>query len=419
MPKLTKNFVDALDLPEAGQVFVWDDDLKGFGIRLTPTTKSYIVQRRVDGKTRRVTIGQHGPWKPAQARDAARGKLFSMSKGIDPSIEKKRKKALSVSLEAISEAYIKDRKKLKSSTVAEIRKHINGIFSDWKDKPAGSITREMALQRFREATERSPAQANQAFRILRALLNYAAAAYREGEKTILSSNPVQAISDSKLWNQIDARKSRIPTDKIGHVWNLIRTTRAVPATAGARTAADIVAFLLLTGARWSEAATLTWDRVNVSDGWWFLPDTTTKNKNPVTFPLSKQALEIIESRPHENDFVFNTHSKTGHIQDARGMLRNVTKITGCRIRPHDLRRTFRAVAGECGIELYKTKLLMNHKLNQDVTIHSYTETSDLRYLSAEVQKIADWITEQAKIREDLEGREDLEDLEDLEAKKSP
>ena len=64
---------------------------------------------------------------------------------------------------------------------------------------------------------------------------------------------------------------------------------------------------------------------------------------------------------------------------------------------HDLRRTFRAIAGECGIELYKTKLLMNHKLNQDVTISAYTETSDLRYLKPEIQKIGDWIERQGKI----------------------
>ena len=70
---------------------------------------------------------------------------------------------------------------------------------------------------------------------------------------------------------------------------------------------------------------------------------------------------------------------------------------GVSVTPHDLRRTFRAIAGECNIELWRTKLLMNHKLSGDVTINSYTETSDLRYLSTEVNQIADWITEQAKV----------------------
>jgi hypothetical protein len=36
MPKLTKKMVDKLELPAKGQKFVWDDELKGIGIRLTP-----------------------------------------------------------------------------------------------------------------------------------------------------------------------------------------------------------------------------------------------------------------------------------------------------------------------------------------------------------------------------------------------
>ena len=42
--KLTKTVVDALVLPDKGQVFKWDGELKGFGVRLTPGGKAYIVQ---------------------------------------------------------------------------------------------------------------------------------------------------------------------------------------------------------------------------------------------------------------------------------------------------------------------------------------------------------------------------------------
>ena len=75
----------------------------------------------------------------------------------------------------------------------------------------------------------------------------------------------------------------------------------------------------------------------------------------------------------------------------------ISEAGGVRVSPHDLRRTFRAVAGECQIELYRTKLLMNHKLSGDITIHHYTETNDLRYLSKEINLIADWIVRQGKI----------------------
>lgn len=67
---------------------------------------------------------------------------------------------------------------------------------------------------------------------------------------------------------------------------------------------------------------------------------------------------------------------------------------GC---PHDLRRTFRAVAGKCGIELWKTKLLMNHTLSGDVTITAYTDTENLHYLRPEANAIAEWIEGQGSI----------------------
>ncbi|MCF8036993.1 MAG: integrase family protein [Desulfobacteraceae bacterium] len=393
MPKLTKTFVDALTLPKDGQKLVWDDDLKGFGIRLTPTAKTYIAQGRVNGKTRRVTIGKHGTWAPHKARESAQGHLYSMSQGVDPTKEKKRRKALSATLNQISEAYINDRRHLKQSSIRDIRKHINGSFSDWAEKPAANITRDKVLTRFRELSKRSPAQANQAFRILRALLNYAAAAYRAEDEKVFLENPVSVLSDSKVWNPVQARASKIPTDRIGHTWGEIQKIRATPQTKASQAAVDIVAFLLLTGARWTEASTLTWDQVDLESGCWHLPDP--KNRRPVIFPLSSQARQILEGRPRLNKFVFYSYSKTGHVTDARQVISRLTDAATVKVRPHDLRRTFRAVAGECGIELWKTKLLMNHKLSGDITISAYTETSDLRYLAPEIQQIADWIEAQA------------------------
>jgi integrase len=321
-------------------------------------------------------------------------KLLSMSRGLDPTTEKKRKQAVSVKLKTVSEAYIADRKHLKQASINDIRKHINTSFQDWAERPAADINREMVINRFRELTQKSPAQANLAFRLLRALLNYARASYRTEEGPTLPENPVTALSDAKLWNHIQARANKIPVDRIGHAWNEIQALRtASNQTAASRTSADIVAFLLLTGARWNEAATLPWNSVDMEKGTWHLPDP--KNRQPVTFPLSDQAKAILAMRPRKNEFVFCSHSKTGHIVDARAALSKVSEAATAKISPHDLRRTFRAVAGECGIELWKTKLLMNHKLSGDITISAYTETSDLRYLEPDIQKIADWIDRQA------------------------
>jgi integrase len=396
MPKLTKKYVESLDLPSAGQKLVWDTEVKGFGVRLTPTGMTYIAQGRVNGKSRRVTIGKHGPFTVQDARDDAKERLRDMSRGINPVAEKKRSKALKVTLKTVSEAYINDHK-LKESSLADIRKHVNGSFANWKDKPIINISRDAVLSRFRELSERSRAQTNQAFRILRALLNYARATYRPDDVPILLENPVQVLSDAKLWHNIQPKNRRIPTDKVGMVWNMLRKfSDDQLATPNFRALSDVLAFALVTGGRWGEVSTLTWDRVDLKDNNWYLPDP--KNRNSVTFPLSKQAKEIINQRPKINEFVFaNKKSKTGHVVDQRPVMTRLSAECDTSISAHDLRRTFRAIAGECGIEFWKTKLLMNHKLSGDITISAYTETSDLRYLAHEAQEIGAWIERQAAI----------------------
>lgn len=397
--KLTKTIVDNLPLPKAGQKFIWDDDLTGFALRLTPTKKTYVAQGRVrvQGKRqeRRVSLGEHGVITLQEARRKAQKELSAMLDGKDPIAEKKRDTAYSLTLRDIADKYLKARRELKETSKADIEKHINKSFSDWANRPAVEINRDKVAKRFTELTDKSPAQANQAFRILRALLNFARGAYHHDGHSIIIENPVSVLKDTKVWNTVGARSGRIPTNKIGAAWNALQSLRDAPEqTTISRTLADGVAFLLLTGARWSEMASLTWDHVNLDDASWSIPDP--KNRNPVTFPLSRVACKILSARPKEEKYVFPSRIAEKHIKDARSVMDKISTVGGVRVSPHDLRRTFRAIAGECGIELYKTKLLMNHKLSGDITIHHYTETNDLRYLSNEINLISDWIIRQGK-----------------------
>jgi len=64
MAKLTKRIVDAA-AARSSDYFIWDDDLAGFGLRVFASGKrSYLVQYRAGGRTRRYTIGLHGAWTP-------------------------------------------------------------------------------------------------------------------------------------------------------------------------------------------------------------------------------------------------------------------------------------------------------------------------------------------------------------------
>src|SRR5918997_1951716 len=85
MPKITKRLVDATG-PAGRDVFVWDAELPGFGLRVKPSgTKSYLLQyRNAEGRSRRLTLGRHGPVTAERAREKALRLLADVADGIDP-----------------------------------------------------------------------------------------------------------------------------------------------------------------------------------------------------------------------------------------------------------------------------------------------------------------------------------------------
>jgi hypothetical protein len=70
--RLTKLVVDGLR-SEAKDVIVWDRDLKGFGVKVTPSGKKIYIAyyRTVSGKQRKPTIGPHGKVITEEARQVA------------------------------------------------------------------------------------------------------------------------------------------------------------------------------------------------------------------------------------------------------------------------------------------------------------------------------------------------------------
>jgi hypothetical protein len=61
MGKITKRAVDALRAEPDRDVFVWDTELRGFGVRAKPSgVKTFLIQyRNIEGRTRRLVLGQY------------------------------------------------------------------------------------------------------------------------------------------------------------------------------------------------------------------------------------------------------------------------------------------------------------------------------------------------------------------------
>lgn len=403
MAKLTKTFIDKAAPPEKGYQIHWDDSLKGYGLRVTCKGKRvFVAQGRVRGKAVCITIGPYGESTEAEARDKARKLLQNMREGIDPRDAKKQDEAAKVTLREVADAYTSRPGKLKESSKSEINRHVATTFEAWQHKPIASITEDMCRKRFNELMTKglrgkapAPGQALQSFSVLRALINFAGRRYKKADGTpLITNNPVSALKDD--WVTLPERKTRIPESKIGAVWYELEQWRESAYNRDTLASIDLVMFLIMTGARIGEASALTWDRVNLDEGWWHLPDP--KNRNPVWLPLSTQAVELLKTRQRVNGspFVFTSWGASGHLKDPRDTMKKVSGVAGTKITPHDLRRTFTTFGvTECGIDLHKIELLTNH-VPRGVTAKHYLETSHLQYLRPEVQRIADWIAEKAR-----------------------
>ena len=59
--------------PQAKDTILFDRTLPGFGLRIHPSgRKVYIVQARIEGRSRRIVIARHGEMELAEARRCAR-----------------------------------------------------------------------------------------------------------------------------------------------------------------------------------------------------------------------------------------------------------------------------------------------------------------------------------------------------------
>lgn len=422
MPKLTKTFIDKVQPPAEGYKIHWDGGhdsaVKGYGLRVSPRSdqhpngkRVFVAQGRVRGKPVIITIGPYGLFTEDQARKKAQSILQMMREGIDPRAAKKAEEAERVTLREVMEAYLDRPGKLKESSKAEIRRHIEQVLAAWIDKPIVAISEEDVRKRHREMAEGglrgkapAPGQANLAMTTLRALINFASRQYRRADGSpLFLYNPVEVLKDH--WARLGTRTQRyIEKQKIGAVWNALNAARENPKDRDALAGLDLTLFLLLTGARRNEGAMLTWDRVHIDEdepanSFWHLPDP--KNGREMFQPLSTQAVEVLKQRKpvKGNPYIFTSRSKAGHILDPRAPMELVSEITGKKLSAHDLRRTFTNISmRECLIEKFRTDLLTCHVPAQaDVTARNYLDLTKLNWLYPEAQRIGDWIEEQGRI----------------------
>jgi len=429
--RLTEKTIAKLKAPDpsGNQMLYWDTDLRGFGVRASGKTsdKSYIIQRAINGNTRRVTIGPTNVLTLAEARNRAQGYLGDFARGVDP----KAKKAASATLGSVLDDYLSARKDLRPRTRESYRAAVEGHLKNWVDRPLTSITRDMVErhhvaianevvarekeQAYRDATRweqrakgaekrgwmdaaanhrqraamakkretnSGHVAANNAVKVLRVLWNHAAD--REPD---IGANPVRL---KKLWYPVKPRTGHLASDDLPAFYKAVMELQSAVGR-------DYLLLVLFTGLRRREAEDLRWADVDLKARTLRVPQT--KSGRPLDLPLSDfvHAMLIARRALGDTEFVFPAASKSGHIAEPKFFLAQVAKATGRRISVHDLRRTFVTHAESCDISPHALRALVNHSLGKDV--HSGYIQMNVERLREPAQRVTDKMKSMCGVKE--------------------
>ena len=118
-----------------------------------PGARSFIVETKVNGKTRRAALGKYPNLTVEQARKLAQEPLGLIASGCDPEAEKREAQAVGVTLGQAFDAYLLARKDLKPRTIGGYRDAMRGGFEDWQGTALVDITKDMVERRHRQIAE--------------------------------------------------------------------------------------------------------------------------------------------------------------------------------------------------------------------------------------------------------------------------
>ena len=347
--RISKRTVDALSV-ECGDGIIWDCDLPGFGVRVYSSgKKTYVVQSRGPGGSRRVTLGQHGELTAERARREAAEVIDRIKQGADP-VAAAHEAAVTVA--ALAERYLEAHAAVNCSahTASLYRGSLNNhILPALGAMPVESVTREhvSALHLRLRATPRA---ANRALMVLSKMFSLA----QGWGMSPAGDNPCRFVVKYK-----EGKRERfLTTDeyrRVGRSLADLEAERRVTTHAAAA-----LRLLMLTGCRRGEVLTLRWDDVDHKSGELRLRHAKSGAR---MVPLTPTAAAVLAGIPRvrSNPWVFANGRSDGPLSHLSKAWYRVRERAGVHdVRIHDLRHSFASRALALGESLTMIGRLLGH-----------------------------------------------------------
>lgn len=381
MATISKREVDAIH-PADRDVYLWDDVLKGFGLKVTPAgRKVYLVQYRIGGRrgrTRRVTIGQHGSITPDQARTEAKAVLRMVARGEDPA-EAKTKRRTEKTLGELIEVFLSDHadSKLKPRSRTEYRRLIGKLLpTAFGRTPITQVSRS-DIARLHLKLKDTPYQANRLLAVLSKFFNWCEKFGYRADR----SNPAYHVEKFRE----EKRKRYLSEKEIARLGEVLAELETQVASDPYVIAA--IRLLALTGARLNEILTLRWGDVDFDNSKLDLEDSKTGKKS---IYLNAPSLSVLNSVPRQpsNHFVICGAKAGSHLVNLQKPWRRIRALAELDdVRLHDLRHTFASVAVASGMTLPLIGALLGHSQPQTTARYAHLADDPVKAGSRRISKI--------------------------------
>ena len=408
--ELDKNEVEDAPYPLEGDYVIRDTALKGFGIRISPGSKTWIVRRKVAGRSYRHTLGHYPSMAIAVARREAQKALGIFAQGQHPSLVKKEqqeatKKQWNETHFTVAKMWAqytgqdpKNRlRPVSEHTVRDFKRLENRLQSDpiWQI-PFADLTADDVLGAYGRSSKSSNPHAtnggkttgNLFFRML------GTAAQHHIDKNLPPATPnIFQTALRKKRNKTRARSRTITAEPgaLKRWWEAVIALRAKAESADKRMRssailADFQLLVLLWGGRKGETLALKWKDVDFKRK--VVTFTDTKNGEKHLFPLSPLAESILVDlqKLHklwawDSEWVFATtrrghkSKEKTHMKEPKSAMKEVADSAGVPFSTHDIRRSFSnlLVSADVNAEMQFVKMALNHSLASDVTSFNYLD----------------------------------------------
>ena len=396
MPKITKRVVDASEIRDKDYV-IWDDELPGFGLRVFASGKrSYVIQYRALGRSRRYTIGLHGVWTPETARQEAKIQFGRVAQGDNPA-EERQLDHKAITVKELCTLYLNDLnaglilgkggRPKKPTTIGtdtgRINRHIVPLIGTrrvkdltradinkvLKDIMAGKTRVEVKTKKLRgKAIVRGGAgPATRTVGLLGGILTYAV------DAGIIESNPAHGIKKPKD----NVRNRRLTEAEYRTLGQMLREAAANDKYV---TTVDIIRQIALTGCRRSEMISLMWIEADTDASCMRLVDS---KEGESIRPIGLPVVEYLEERRKSaaGTYVFPGQGEDNAFGSFPNHWEQIFKdspLAG--VTPHVLRHSFASIANDLGFTEVTIAALVGH--SRGSVTSKYIHTLDTALIMA-------------------------------------